>query len=94
MVAKRRTWQLQEAKAHLSEVVRRACTEGPQTITVRGEEKVVVVSQEDFTEDSKGRAPARSLYEILRNSPIRPEDIDTIFARQPDSLHAGRAADL
>jgi hypothetical protein len=29
-------WQLQEAKARLSEVVRRAVDEGPQHVSVRG----------------------------------------------------------
>jgi prevent-host-death family protein len=31
-----RTWQLQDAKARLSEVVKRAEKEGPQGITVHG----------------------------------------------------------
>ena len=38
------TWQLQEAKNRLSEVIRRARDEGPQTITVRGEPAAVVSS--------------------------------------------------
>ena len=42
------TWQLQEAKAKLSELVRRARSEGPQTITVRGEPAVVVISIEEY----------------------------------------------
>ncbi|MDR3172887.1 MAG: type II toxin-antitoxin system Phd/YefM family antitoxin, partial [Treponema sp.] len=39
-------WQLQEAKAMLSEVVRSAAQE-PQIITVRGEEKAVVLSMDE-----------------------------------------------
>ena len=31
------TWQLQEAKSKFSEMVKRALSEGPQGITVRGE---------------------------------------------------------
>ena len=31
------TWQLQEAKGKFSEVVKRALSDGPQGITVRGE---------------------------------------------------------
>ena len=34
-----RVWSLQEAKAKFSEVVRRARTEGPQTVTVHGKER-------------------------------------------------------
>jgi prevent-host-death family protein len=36
-------WQLQEAKNHLSESVRKARDEGPQTITVHGADAAVVV---------------------------------------------------
>lgn len=37
-----RVWSLQEAKAKFSEVVRRAQTEGPQTVTVHGKNAVTV----------------------------------------------------
>lgn len=42
------SWQLQEAKQKFSELVRRALAEGPQTVTRRGEEVVVVVPAEEF----------------------------------------------
>lgn len=38
------SWQLQEAKNRLSEVVKAAKAKGPQIITVRGKEEVAVVS--------------------------------------------------
>ncbi len=41
-------WQVQEAKAHLSEVIERARTEGPQTITRHGAERAVVLSIEQY----------------------------------------------
>ena len=37
-------WKLEDAKARFSEVVRRAQSEGPQRVTVRGREAVVVMS--------------------------------------------------
>lgn len=37
-------WQLQEAKARLSEVIKKAAVEGPQRITVRGEPAAVVLA--------------------------------------------------
>ena len=43
-----RTWQLQEAKNKLSEVVETAMTEGPQRITKRGKPAVVMVAAHDF----------------------------------------------
>jgi len=39
-----RKWKLEDAKARFSEVVRRAQSEGPQRITVRGKDAVVVIS--------------------------------------------------
>ena len=41
-------WKLESAKARLSELVRQAKDEGPQTITVRGRRAVVVVSADQF----------------------------------------------
>ena len=43
------TWQVQEAKTRLSEVIERARTEGPQTITRHGAARAVVLSIEDYT---------------------------------------------
>lgn len=40
------TWSLQEAKARFSEVVRRARAVGPQVVTVRGKEAVVILPAE------------------------------------------------
>jgi antitoxin Phd len=42
------TWQVQDAKAHLSDGIERARTEGPQTITRHGKERAVVLSVEDY----------------------------------------------
>jgi len=41
-------WQLQDAKARFSELVRRAQTEGPQHVTVRGREAVVVIAASEL----------------------------------------------
>lgn len=41
------TWQLQTAKAKLSELLRAVRDEGPQTISVRGKEEYVVMRKED-----------------------------------------------
>jgi antitoxin Phd len=42
------TWQVQEAKTRFSEVIERARTEGPQTITRHGAARAVVLSVEDY----------------------------------------------
>ena len=41
-------WQLQDAKARFSELVRRAREQGPQHVSVRGVPAVVVISEEQF----------------------------------------------
>ena len=41
-------WQIQQAKAHLSELIERAQREGPQIITRHGAERAVVLSVEDY----------------------------------------------
>jgi prevent-host-death family protein len=41
-------WKLQDAKARFSELVRRAQTDGPQRVTVRGQDAVVVIAAEEL----------------------------------------------
>lgn len=41
-------WQLQDAKNRFSDVVKRARSEGPQTVTVRGERAAIILSPEDY----------------------------------------------
>lgn len=56
------SWQLQDAKNRLSEVVRRAKTQGPQVITVRGKEEVAVISIEELRALKRARQPAGSRW--------------------------------
>jgi antitoxin Phd len=42
------TWQVQDAKTRFSEMIERARTEGPQTISRHGTERAVVLSIEDY----------------------------------------------
>ena len=62
-------WQLQEAKARLSEVVRRAATCGPQHVTVNGEERAVVLSAEDYVR-LRGQPTGRALVDLMADSPL------------------------
>ncbi|HYA06657.1 MAG TPA: type II toxin-antitoxin system Phd/YefM family antitoxin [Xanthobacteraceae bacterium] len=43
-----RKWQMQEAKAKLADVVRRATSEGPQIVTYRGADTAVVLSIDEY----------------------------------------------
>ena len=60
-------WQLQEAKNRLSEVVRKARSEGPQVITLHGSAAAVVVSAQDYGRLSR---PKGKLVDFFRNSPL------------------------
>lgn len=67
-------WQLQEAKANLSQVVNRAVEYGPQRITRHGRGAAVLVSERDYQ-----RLVARSrgtLSQFLSGSPLAEVDID------------------
>jgi antitoxin Phd len=66
-------WQLQEAKARLSEVIRKAAKEGPQSITVHGEPTAVVISQEEYI---RLKHPRGSFVEFMRQSPLYGLELD------------------
>jgi prevent-host-death family protein len=68
-----RTWQLQEAKARLSEVIKQASQEGPQTITMRGEPTAVVISKDEY---ERLKQPRGSFVEFMRKSPLYGVDLD------------------
>jgi len=71
-MARSTTWQLQEAKNKLSEVIKRA-KEEPQTITLRGEPAVVVI---DVDEYRKLKKPKMSFVELMDTCPPGAEDLD------------------
>ena len=73
-------WALHDAKARFSEVVRKAKTEGPQSITVHGRDEVVVVSVEEFRR-AKGQPTGQALVELLRNSPLRGINLERARTR-------------
>lgn len=77
-------WKLEDAKARFSEVVRHAREEGPQRVTVRGHDAVVVMSVEEFDRlvPEKSKAPFVQFMESLHLG-----DLD----REPDH---GRDVDL
>ena len=69
-----RSWQMQEAKARLSEVVKDAEREGPQEITVHGRSVAVVLSPAEYVWLA---GAGESLVAFIRNSPLAgAEDIE------------------
>jgi len=75
-------WQLQVAKQKFSELVERALLEGPQVVTRRGREVVVVIAVEEYRRLRGGgpdfkrflrEAPDFELLELERSTePGRP----------------------
>ena len=62
------SWKLADAKARFSEVVRKAQTEGPQRVSVRGREAVAIISVEELDRllGAQLRTPLIEFLESLR----------------------------
>jgi prevent-host-death family protein len=74
-----KAWQMQEAKARLSEVVKCAESDGPQYITHHGNSVAVVVSQAMY---SRLTGNEHGLEDLMRRSPLFGAD-DVQFVRDP-----------
>lgn len=81
-----KTWPLQDAKAHLSELVKNASSGQPQEITLRGKPAVVVLSAQQY---KKLKQPKQRLVAFLQQSPL--VDIDLRIERDKTPM---RDADL
>ena len=62
------TWTVAEAKARLSEVIERAQSGGPQTITKNGRTAVVVVDAEEWERKTRRTG---NLADFFAASPLR-----------------------
>lgn len=74
------SWQVQEAKARFSELMRRAVADGPQTITVHGRRAAVVLSPDDY---DRLKRPGLSQAEFLRASSRVGVDLNIERDRSP-----------
>ena len=61
------TWQLQAAKAKLSEVIKTAQKDGAQIITLRGENAAVILPFDEWERSQQSKKP--TLLEILQSGP-------------------------
>ena len=76
----RPVWKLEDAKTHFSEVVRRARSEGPQHVSLRGKEAVVVIATEELDRLS-APPPALPLVAYLQSLHVAGLDL----VREADS---------
>jgi len=72
------TWQLQEAKSRFSELVEQSLSAGPQWVTRRGEEAVVVIAAAQYRRTLQGT----SLVKVLQDAP-RGEALDLQRSAEP-----------
>jgi prevent-host-death family protein len=72
------SWTVAEAKARFSELIDKAQTRGPQTITRRGRITVVVISAEEWQRKSERRG---NLAEFFAASPLRDSGLVVDRAR-------------
>jgi prevent-host-death family protein len=77
-----RRWPLTCAKARLGEVVRLAKSEGPQHVTVRGRDAVVVIDAAAFRRMATVRT-GQLLIDALQASPHRKINIEPQRAPMP-----------
>jgi prevent-host-death family protein len=63
-----RSWTVTEARAKLNELIARARTNGPQTITRRGRAAAVIASPEEWQRKARRRG---NLAEFFAASPLR-----------------------
>lgn len=66
-------WQLQDAKARFSELVKLAVADGPQIITVHGEQTAVLLSSAEF---AKLTQRSISLVAFFQKSPLKGLALD------------------
>jgi prevent-host-death family protein len=62
------TWTVAEAKAKFSEVIDKAQSDGPQTITRNGRTTAVIVAAEEWEKKTKRKG---TLADFLASSPLR-----------------------
>ena len=78
-------WQVQDAKTRFSELIERARTEGPQTITEHGAEHAVVLSVEDYRQLASHKPNFKAYF-------LGGPKVDDF--RVPRSREAGRSIKL
>jgi prevent-host-death family protein len=66
------SWQIQQAKQKLSEVIRYAKSRGPQRLTDRGKASAWILSDEDY---NKLIHPRESLISFFQRSPHRGTEL-------------------
>ena len=75
-------WKLADAKNRFSELVDKACAEGPQIVTRNGRKTVVVIPYEQFEKERQRSGSNRNFVEHLLAIPPAADD-EPDFERLP-----------
>jgi prevent-host-death family protein len=66
-------WTVAEAKAKFSEIIERAMSEGPQTITRKGRTAAVVVGAEEWQRKTRRVGNLAEFFRRISAAGIKPE---------------------
>lgn len=66
-------WQVQEAKAKLSELIKRAVKDGPQEISVRGKSTAIMISKQQYIDLT---SPKTSFVKFVQDSPLKGVELE------------------
>lgn len=69
----RKAWSLAQAKARLSEVIRHAEREGPQTVTRHGRTAAIIVAADDWKHQRRRKG---TFVDFMNASPLRGSGIE------------------
>lgn len=70
---KAQRWTIAEAKAKFSEVIHKASSEGPQTVTRNGRTAAVIVSPDEWEKKTKRKG---NLAQFFAASPLRGSGVE------------------
>ncbi|WP_245192951.1 type II toxin-antitoxin system Phd/YefM family antitoxin [Amycolatopsis alba] len=86
------TWQVQDAKQRLSELLRRAVAEGPQFVTKHGEEVAVVLDIADYRRLTGGGEAVD--FKLVLSGEYHHPEYGEALADVLEEIAAERAEDL
>lgn len=66
-------WQVQEAKAKFSELIKRAVKDGPQEISVRGKSTAIMISKQQYIDLT---SPKTSFVKFVQDSPLKGVELE------------------
>lgn len=73
-------WSLQDAKTHLSQIVREAQRIGPQRVTLHGKDAAVIVAVDEF-DRLQTPLSGRDLVRMLADSPLADVEFDRLTVK-------------